>query len=224
LKPGSSKLPSSLLQIQGDVDLVRLKVFADTIGGCTIAGRRMNPSQSSAPRVAATELFFEFARLTLHSFGGALFWSRRMLVERRGWLTEQEFVETLALAQLLPGANGVNLAVLVGYRFAGLTGAAAALAGFVGAPLVIVIAIGVAYQQFGTVPAVKSALAGMSSVAVALLIATAARLSSVLQRRWRPWLFALLAFAGVGVMRWPLLIVVAVLAPFAIAIAWKGRL
>src|SRR5918997_6835300 len=98
---------------------------------------------SQLPRVAPRELFTEFARLTLHSFGGALFWSRRMLVERRRWLTEQEFVETLALAQLLPGANGVNLAVIVGYRFAGLTGAAASIAGFLGAPILIIIGIAI---------------------------------------------------------------------------------
>lgn len=175
-------------------------------------------------RVGARDLFSEFARLTLHSFGGALFWSRRMLVERRRWLTEQEFVEMLSLAQLLPGANGVNLAVLVGYRFAGLRGAAASMAGFVGAPLVIIIGIGALYQQFGSQPLVREALSGMSSVAVGLLIATAARLAAVLQRRWRMWAFVVLTFAGVGVLRWPLLLIVAALAPFAIVAAWKGRL
>jgi chromate transporter len=186
----------------------------------------MPPEKSADPHVAsvrAWDLFSEFARLTLHSFGGALFWSRRMLVDRRHWLSEQEFVEMLALAQLLPGANGVNLAVLVGYRFAGLRGAAASLAGFVGAPLVIIIGIGVLYQQFGSQPLVKEALGGMSIVAIGLLVATAAKLAGVLQRRWRPWIFVLLTLAGVGVMRWPLLVVVLALAPFAIAAAWKGR-
>ena len=186
----------------------------------------MSQEKRPDPHVAsirAWDLFFEFARLTLHSFGGALFWSRRMLVERRRWLSEQEFVEILALAQLLPGANGVNLAVLVGYRFAGLRGAAASLAGFVGAPLVVIIGIGILYQQFGSQPLVKEALSGMSSVAIGLLIATAAKLAGVLQRRWRPWTFVLLAFVGVGVLRWPLLAVVLTLTPFAIAAAWKGR-
>ena len=173
--------------------------------------------------MSAWTLFIEFARLTLHSFGGALFWSRRMLVERRRWLTEQEFVEALALAQLLPGANGVNLAVIVGYRFAGLPGAAASLAGFVGAPLLVIVGIGVFYAHYGAVPLVKGALSGMASIAVGLLIATAAKIAGVLQRRWRPWTFVLLAFAGVGVMRWPLLAVVAALAPAAIALAWRGQ-
>lgn len=164
-----------------------------------------------------------FGRLTLHSFGGALFWSRRMMVEQRRWLTDQEFAELLALAQLLPGANGVNLSVIVGYRFRGIAGAAAAMAGFVGAPLLIVIGLGMLYQHFGALPVVKDALNGMSSAAVALLIATAVKLTAVLQRRWLPWLFVLLTLAAVGVMRWPLIAVVGALAPFAIALAWKGK-
>jgi len=184
----------------------------------------MNVHSDKAGSPEPGELFVAFSRLTLHSFGGALFWSRRMMVEQRRWLTDQEFAELIALAQLLPGANGVNLAVIVGYRFAGLRGAAAAMAGFVGAPLAIVIGLGVLYQNLGALPLVRDALTGMGAVAVALLIATAAKLSGVLQGRWRPWTFALLAFAGVGVMRWPLAAVVAVLAPFAIALAWKGRL
>jgi chromate transporter len=180
-------------------------------------------TSASGLRVTPRELFTEFARLTLHSFGGALFWSRRMLVEKRRWLSEQEFVEMLALAQLLPGANGVNLAVIVGYRFAGLRGALASIAGFVGAPLLIIVGIAVFYQQFGSLAVVKDALSGMSSVAVGLLIATAAKLTSVLGIRWRPWLFVLLAFAGVGLMRWPLIFIVLSLAPFAIGVAWKGK-
>lgn len=182
----------------------------------------MQPSQPQSPHVSASELFYAFARLTLQSFGGALFWSRRMLVEQKRWLTEQEFVEMLALAQLMPGANGVNLAVMVGYRFAGWKGSAAAMAGFLGAPIVIIIGIGVAYQHFGAVPLVKHALVGMSAVAVGLLIATAAKLAKVLELRWRPWMFVVLAFAGVGILRWPLLIVVGALAPFAVIAAWRG--
>ena len=178
---------------------------------------------SQAPRVTAGDLFLAFTQITLISFGGVLFWCRRMLVERRRWLTEQEFVELAALAQLLPGVNGINLVVMVGYRFARWAGVAASLAGFLGAPCLVVIVIGVLYQQYGEVPLVQDALRGMSAVAVGLLFSTAAKMATVLERRWLPWLFVMLAFVGVGVMRWPLLAIVVVLAPWAIAAAWKGR-
>jgi chromate transporter len=68
---------------------------------------------------------------------------------------------------------------------------------------------------------VQQALGGMSSVAAGLLLATVIKLASVLPRQWRPWLFGVLAFIGVGVMRWPLLWVMAALAPWAVFAAWK---
>jgi chromate transporter len=183
----------------------------------------MTPTEPHAPRIGAGTLFVAFTQITLSSFGGALFWSRRALVERRRGLTEQEFVEVLALAQLLPGANGINLAVLVGYRFAGWRGAAASLAGFIAAPCLVIIALGVLHQRYGALPLVQHALTGMSAVAVGLLIAMAVSMTAVLQRQRLPWLFVILTFAGVGVMRWPFLAVVGGLAPWAIAASWKGR-
>jgi chromate transporter len=183
----------------------------------------MSPTDPQAPQVTPSELFYSFARLTLHAFGSMLFWLRRMLVEQKRWLTEQEFVEMVALAQIMPGVNGMNIVVMVGHRYAGWKGAMAAISGFVGAPVVIVIGLGMLYEQFGAVPLVKNALTGMSSIAVGLLIATGGSLMKTLGLRWLPWMFVVLAFAGVGIMRWPLLLVLGVLAPFAIGAAWKGN-
>lgn len=183
----------------------------------------MPPQAPDVRRVSPLNLFLTFTRITLSSFGGAIFWARRMLVEQLRWLTEHEFVEVLALAQLLPGATGVNLAVMIGYRFGGWSGAAASLAGFFAAPCVVIGVLGALHHRYGGVPIVQQALAGMSIVAVGLLIATAARMATVLQRQWLPWAFAALAFVGVGVLRWPLLAIVATLGPCAVFAAWKVR-
>jgi len=180
-------------------------------------------TESHSPQISAFTLFLTFSRITLSSFGGALFWARRALVERQRWLTEQEFVELLVFGQLLPGPPVVNLTVMVGYRFGGWTGAAAAVAGFLGWPCLVVIGLGVLHQQYGALPQVQQALAGMSSVAAGLLLATGVKNSMVLPRRWRPWLFGILAFVGVGIMRWPLLWVMGALAPWAIFAAWKEK-
>ena len=152
-----------------------------------------------------------------------MFWARRGLVERQGWLTDREFAELLSLGQLLPGANVLNLTVMVGYRFAGWTGAAASAAGYLGWPCLVVIGMGVLYQEYGALPQVQQALAGMSKVAAGLLLATVIKLAMGLPRRWRTLLFGILAFVGVGVMRWPLLWVMGGLAPLAIFAAWKER-
>jgi chromate transporter len=183
----------------------------------------LRPGPNGKP-IRAIDLFLSFTQLTLYSFGGALFFSRRMFVEQRRWLTEQEFVEMLSISQVLPGANGVNMTVMIGYRLAGPLGAAASLCGFVAAPCGIVVALAVIYQNFGSMAVVRDALSGMAIVAVALIIAMAAKMATVLQRRALPWAFVLAALVGVGVMRWPLLAVLGALAPFAIAAAWRGRM
>jgi chromate transporter len=181
----------------------------------------MEQPVSSKPCVTRLALFVTFSRISLSSFGGALFWARRGLVERQRWLTDREFVDLLTLGQLLPGPNVLNLTVMVGYRFCGWTGAAAAVAGYLGWPCLVVIGMGVLYQHFGALPQVQQALASMSSVAAGLLLATVIKLAMVLPRHLRPWLFGMLAFAGVGIMRWPLLWIIGTLAPGAVFLAWK---
>ncbi len=183
----------------------------------------MEQKESKTLNVTRLALFFAFSRITLSSFGGALFWTRRELVERRRWVTDREFVELLTIGQLLPGPNVLNLTVMVGHRFAGFMGALVAVAGYLGWPCLVVIGMGVLYQHYGNVPQVQLALAGMSKVAAGLLLATVIKLAMVLPRHWRPWLFCILAFGGVGVMRWPLLWVLSVLAPCAVVVAWREQ-
>ena len=183
----------------------------------------MNQTESDKPRVSRFALFLTFSRISLSGFGGVMFWARRGLVERQRWLTEREFMDLLTLGQLLPGPNVLNLTVMVGYRFAGWTGAAAAVAGFLGWPCLVVIGMGALYQQYGALPQVQRALAGMSTVAAGLLLATVIKLAMVLPRHWRPWLFGMLAFMGVGILRWPLLWVMGALAPWAVFAAWKEK-
>jgi chromate transporter len=181
----------------------------------------MYQTETNALRVNQLALFLAFSRISLSSFGGAIFWARRELVERQRWLTEREFVDVFTLGQLLPGPNVLNLTVIVGHRFAGWTGAAAAIAGFLGWPCLMVVGMGILYEHYGALPQVQQALTGMSSVAAGLLLATVIKLAMVLPRGWRPWLFGALAFVGVGVMRWPLFWVMGALAPWAVFAAWK---
>jgi chromate transporter len=183
----------------------------------------VDPPDSGAPRIGPLELFLAFSQLALSGFGGVLPWAHRTLVERKGWLTQREFVDTLALGQLLPGPNIGNMAVMIGFRFSGYSGAAAAFAGLVAGPFLLMIALGLLYQAYGALPLVQQALSGMSAVAAGLVLATGLKMSGSLKRHWRPWLFAALALAGVGALRWPLLAVVGALAPFAIAAAWRDE-
>jgi len=182
-----------------------------------------DPHAATGKRASALQIFLTFTQITLSGFGGTGFWSRLVLVERRHWLTHRDYVDCMSVAQLLPGPNVFNLAVIIGHRLGGLAGSAAAISGLVLWPFLIMIAVGLLYERYGELALVQRALAGISAVAVGLVLANSIKLASVLPRRWRPWLFVALAFAGIGLMRLPLIGVVAALAPFGIALAWREK-
>ena len=175
----------------------------------------------SEAQKSAREIFVTFARIGVSGYGGVNFWIRRVLVQEKRWITDREYLEGLALGQILPGPNVYNLTVMLGYRYGGVRGAFAAAVGLLGAPLAILLALGILYQHYGALPVLQRALGGMIAVAAGLLLANALSLAAALPRRLRPWGFLVLAFAGVGVMRWPLLYVMGALAPFAMAAVWR---
>ena len=181
--------------------------------------------QDAPPPPGPSALFLGFLWVGLSGFGGVLPFARRMLVERRAWLGEEAFNETLALCQTLPGPNIVNLTIVVGSRFAGPRGAIAALAGLVVAPVAIVLVLAALYGRYGAVGRLPGAILGLGAAAAGLVVATAAKMAAPLVRR-RPVSaapFIVLAFLGVGVLRWPLAWVLLGLAPFGVAAAWWAR-
>ena len=191
-----------------------------------------SPAETPAPAGARApiqptlfELLSAFAAVSVAAFGGALPWSRRMIVERKGWMTAQEFNEAFALSQFLPGPNTINFAVVFGSRFGGAPGAAVAVTGLIGPPLAIVTVLAFLYERYGDQPALDHVLAGIASAAAGLLVAAVAKMATpMLSRRWNAApLIALLAFTGVALMHWPLPYVFLGLAPFSIALAWFGR-
>ena len=183
--------------------------------------------EPAAPaRPASTgDLFFTFNRLALQGFGGVLAVAQRELVERKGWLTQQEFVEMLALSQVLPGPNVVNLALMFGDRFFGLRGAAAALGGMLLVPLFIVLALTAAYTEFARIAMVSGALRGMGAVAAGLILATAVKLMRTLgtSKLGVPLAvaFAVLTFVAIALLRWPLVWVIVGLGTTSVAVAYR---
>jgi chromate transporter len=176
-------------------------------------------------RPSLSELFRAFVIVSISGFGGALPWARRMIVEQRRWMTAEEFNEAFALSQFLPGPNVVNFSVVFGSRFGGAAGAAVALAGLMGPPLVIVTVLAFLYARFGDLEILSRILAGITAAATGLLIAVVAKMAAPLFRKrwdWAP-LIAIAAFIGVAIMQWPLPWVFAALAPVSIALAWVKR-
>ena len=187
----------------------------------TVGGVLQEESRIAQGPGSPLEIFLTFARIGVSGFGGVNFWMRRVIVQQKGWLTDREYLEGFAMGQLVPGPNVYNLAVMIGYRFGGWRGAMLAVAGLIGPPLVIVLSLGALYQRFGGTPVVQRALGGMAAVAAGLILANGASLAAALPKRARPWILLALAFAGMGLMRWPFVYVMGTLGPLAIALAWK---
>ncbi len=117
------------------------------------------------------QVFIVFSQIGLSSFGGSVaVWMHREFVERRGWLEESEFATALAVARIMPGVNIVNLAVLIGQRLKGFTGAAAAVVGLLTGPIVVVIGLGFLYQRFAGIVFLQNVLEGIAASTVGLLI------------------------------------------------------
>ena len=171
------------------------------------------------------ELFSAFNRMALQGFGGVLAVAQLELVDRLGWLTREEYVETLSIGQVLPGPNIVNLSLMVGDRFFGLRGAFAALAGMLALPLLIVLALAALYGRWAHFPVVAGALRGMGAVAAGLVIASALKLLPALAANplGRPLaaLVCTATFAGIALLRLPLIWIVAGLGALSAAAAWR---
>jgi chromate transporter len=177
-------------------------------------------SSSVPPPPGLLELFVAFAKMSLAGFGGVLVWARRSIVDQHRWMTADEFNETFALCHFLPGPNIVNLSVVFGSRFRGIPGGIAAFAGLVGPPVVIVTILAALYSRYGEIDALRRILAGVSSVAIGLLVAVVLRMMMPLigKRDLVGLLILAAVFIAIGLLRLPLPAVLLVAVPLSIAI------
>ena len=129
-------------------------------------------SQATKRPQSLSDLYLTFTWLALQGFGGALAVAQRELVERKQWMTNAEFAEEWAVAQILPGPNVVNLSVLVGGGHFGWRGALASIAGMLSIPLVLLLLIAIVCAQFAHHPGFIGALRGMSAISSGLIAGT----------------------------------------------------
>ena len=171
------------------------------------------------------ELFIAFTLLALQGFGGVLAVVQREVVERRQWMTREEFIEEWSVAQVMPGPNVINLSLILGDRFFGWRGAAVATLGPIAVPMVVVWALALLYERFAGNLAVAGALRGMAAVAAGLIMATGLRLVPALRNHplGKPLCaaFAVLCFAFIALLRWPLVAVLLGLGGLACVLTWR---
>jgi chromate transporter len=171
------------------------------------------------------ELFWAFTWLALQGFGGVLAVVQRELVEKRRWMTREQFVEDWAVAQIMPGPNVINLSLMIGGRYFGLSGALCAVAGMLAAPMVVVLSLAALYGSVAHTPTAQGALRGMGAVAAGLIAATGIKLVAALETNALGKAacvgIAALTFVAIAVLRWPLAWVLLVLGGASCAWAYR---
>jgi chromate transporter len=182
------------------------------------------PSRRPQPE-SLRDLFWSFTHLALQGFGGVLAVVQRELVEKKKWLTREEFVEDWAVAQILPGPNVVNLSLMIGDRYFGMRGALTALAGILTFPLILALALAAAFAGVADSPSVQGALQGMGAVAAGLIGATGLKLVGALKSNVMGllvcWVLAGVTFVAIALLRIPLAWVLLVVG--SLACGWAYR-
>ena len=132
-------------------------------------------------------LFLSTFKLSACTFGGGFViipLMRKRFVQELGWLSEEEMLDLVAIAQSSPGAIAVNASILLGYQVAGIPGALLTVLGTVLPPLAIISIVSLFYQQFRNLPVVSMAMAGMScGVAAVILDVVINMAKTVLQKK-----------------------------------------
>ena len=180
---------------------------------------------AAAPQqVSLAALLLAFVRLGVMTFGGSVqAWVHREVVKRLGWLDDKTFLSGLTVAQVLPGANPVNIALYVGLRLRGGVGALVAVLGMVIPAFCVILVLGGLYSRYGHYGAVRFILLGLAAAGVGATLTMGIRVARRLPRDPLTAAIAVATFLAVGLLHWPMVPVVAVAVPASIALAYFGQ-
>jgi chromate transporter len=162
-------------------------------------------------------IFTTFFTAGAASFGGGVVaYLREYVVYDRKWLDDEGFLDALELSETLPGLNSVNLSVIIGDRLAGVAGAAAAVAGLLLPGMVVVMTLGVLWNQQRHNPHLRAVLIGVAAAAVGLLTTVTVQLGHRQFVRFPDVLFILATFAAVSLLKFSLITVLFTVGPLAV--------
>ena len=188
------------------------------------SSRKAGDLTDGAPPPGLKDLFLAFAKLGVTSFGGGLTgWMMNECVRRRRWLTEEEFLTGLAMAQALPGVNVVNLPIWIGYRLCGSLGAVVAALGVIVPPMLIVVVMAACYSWLSRYEATQLALQGAAAAAIGMSLSMGLRAARRQVHTLWPACVLGVVFAGVGLLKLPMFAVVLLMAPVSVALAFRYR-
>jgi chromate transporter len=157
--------------------------------------------QSIKPVYSLLAITQYFLKLGTWGFGGPVAlvgYMHRDLVEDKGWLTEEEYKEGLALAQLAPGPLAAQLGIYIGFVHYGLIGATLTGLAFVMPSFILVVLLGMAYQLYGGLAWMQAVFYGVGAAVIGIIAMSAYKLTikaiskfelPAMKAKWLLWLF-----------------------------------
>ena len=134
------------------------------------------------------ELFYSFLKIGTFTVGGGYAMIPLMeeeLVDKRQWMSREEFLDQLALSQSMPGVLAVNMATGLGYRLRGMWGAVSAIAGNIVMPIVFILVLALLFREFRDNVYVERFFMGVRPAVVALIAAPVFRLGQSAKIGWK---------------------------------------
>jgi len=163
------------------------------------------------------DLFIQFLIIGTVSFGGGIIaYERILLVDKRKWLSSDEFMGYLAISQTMPGLNSVNLSVLAGDHLRGIRGAVLATLGLIFPGSLFVLAMGIAYAKNSDHPLANLILVGVAAGACGLLAAITYRIGDQHWRKPKSLAMIVVTFGLMSIAKLALPIVLLIMVPLAI--------
>ena len=149
------------------------------------------------------QLFWTYLKIGTFTIGGGyvmLSLIEREIVDRKGWIDREEYLNMIALAQAAPGLIAVNSAIFIGWRIGGWRGVIATVVGAVLPSFFIILAIAMLFQDYKDYPAVEAIFKGIRPAVVALIAAPLVRMAHSAKITWAtaliPIVGALLIWLG----------------------------
>jgi len=178
------------------------------------------PAQDLAQKaVPLLDLFLQFLIVGAVSFGGGIIaYERILLVEKRKWLTADQFMAYLAISQTMPGLNSVNLAILTGDYLRGIKGSIITLLGLVLPGSILVLLLGLVYTALTDHAITVLLLTGIAAGATGLLAAVTYRIGDAHWKKPISLLLIAATFILMSIIKLPLLEVLAIMAPISLFI------
>ncbi len=172
-------------------------------------------------------LFLTFFKIGAFTFGGGhamIPLIQKEAVENKGWVTDDDILEIIAIAESTPGPVAINAATFVGYRTAGFFGAAAATFGVVLPSFLIILAIAyVLNDNFMNIPVVKNAFWGINAGVLALLFKALWNMYKKSPKGWAAYVVMGGAFLATAIFKWNIFLVIAGCAVFGLITATIAR-